>query len=134
MYHDDSLVIGSGPAASKEVDVMACWGCRGYPARWSLSGLRFGAEVVRIGIDFQGTITNLASDERTAADIVMYSAGRQGVTNEFDLENVGLAATAPDQGRLAAYYAFGEPVHELQKLRPIGIYAVPEISITPGIR
>ena len=39
-----------------------------------------------------------------------------------------LAATAMDQGRLAAYHAFGEPVRELQKLQPIGIYTVPEIS------
>jgi NAD(P) transhydrogenase len=33
-----------------------------------------------------------------------------------------------DQGRLAAYHAFGEPARELQSLQPIGIYTVPEIS------
>jgi len=39
-----------------------------------------------------------------------------------------LAATSMDQGRLAAYHAFGEPARELQELQPIGIYTVPEIS------
>jgi NAD(P) transhydrogenase len=91
----------------------------------------------------------------------MYSAGRQGVTAELDLEKAGLsadqrgrisvdehyrtavphiyavgdvigfpalAATSMDQGRLAAYHAFGEPARELQGLQPIGIYTVPEIS------
>ena len=39
-----------------------------------------------------------------------------------------LAATSMDQGRLAAYHAFGEPARELQSLQPIGIYTIPEIS------
>ncbi|GGU79438.1 Si-specific NAD(P)(+) transhydrogenase [Lentzea flava] len=39
-----------------------------------------------------------------------------------------LAATSMDQGRLAAYHAFGEAVHELTALQPIGIYTIPEIS------
>ena len=39
-----------------------------------------------------------------------------------------LAATSMDQGRLAAYHAFGERVHELTSLQPIGIYTIPEIS------
>ena len=39
-----------------------------------------------------------------------------------------LAATSMEQGRLAAYHAFGEPAHELQSLQPIGIYTIPEIS------
>jgi NAD(P) transhydrogenase len=93
--------------------------------------------------------------------MVMYSAGRQGVTEELQLEKAGLAtdsrgrikvddhyrtevehiyavgdvigfpalaATSMDQGRLAAYHAFGEPARELQDLQPIGIYTVPEIS------
>src|SRR2546423_13561198 len=39
-----------------------------------------------------------------------------------------LAATSMDQGRLAAYHAFGEPANELAALQPIGIYTIPEIS------
>jgi NAD(P) transhydrogenase len=33
-----------------------------------------------------------------------------------------------DQGRLAAYHAFGEPARELAGLQPIGIYTIPEMS------
>lgn len=122
---------------------------------------RFGEEVDRVQITDRGTVTTLASGKRIAADMVMYSAGRQGVTDELDLEKAGLsadrrgrievdahyrtavphiyavgdvigfpalAATSMDQGRLAAYHAFGEPARELQELQPIGIYTVPEIS------
>jgi NAD(P) transhydrogenase len=39
-----------------------------------------------------------------------------------------LAATSTDQGRLAAYHAFGEPVQALIHFRPIGIYTIPEVS------
>ena len=40
----------------------------------------------------------------------------------------GLAATAMEQGRIAAMYAFGEPIRSLPDLIPTGIYSVPEIS------
>ncbi len=122
---------------------------------------RFDEEVAKVEIAPKGTITSLASGKRIAADMVMYSAGRQGVTDELDLEKAGLAAdkrgritvdrqyrtavphifavgdvvgfpalaaTSMNQGRLAAYHAFGEPTRELQELQPIGIYTVPEIS------
>jgi NAD(P) transhydrogenase len=39
-----------------------------------------------------------------------------------------LAATSMEQGRLAAYAAFGEPANSLGDLLPIGIYTIPEIS------
>jgi NAD(P) transhydrogenase len=122
---------------------------------------RFGEEVEKVEVTPKGTVTSLVSGKRIAADMVMYSAGRQGVTDELDLEKAGLsadqrgrihvdehyrtavqhiyavgdvigfpalAATSMDQGRLAAYHAFGEPARELQSLQPIGIYTVPEIS------
>jgi len=122
---------------------------------------RFGEEVATVEVTPKGTVTSLVSGKRIAADMVMYSAGRQGVTDELDLEKAGLAAnergritvdkqyrtevphifavgdvigfpalaaTSMDQGRLAAYHAFGEPARELQELQPIGIYTVPEIS------
>ncbi|MCH7734758.1 MAG: Si-specific NAD(P)(+) transhydrogenase [Chloroflexi bacterium] len=41
----------------------------------------------------------------------------------------GLAASAIEQGRLAARHAMGAPLDELQTLLPYGIYAVPEISM-----
>jgi NAD(P) transhydrogenase len=40
-----------------------------------------------------------------------------------------LAATAMEQGRLAACHAFGEPLPRLGELVPYGIYAIPEISM-----
>jgi NAD(P) transhydrogenase len=39
-----------------------------------------------------------------------------------------LAATSMDQGRLAAYHAFGEPAKAMTALQPIGIYSIPEVS------
>jgi len=122
---------------------------------------RFGEEVEKVEVTPRGTVTSLASGKRIAADMVMYSAGRQGVTDVLHLDKAGLsaddrgrivvdehyrteaehiyavgdvigfpalAATSMDQGRLAAYHAFGEPARELHGLQPIGIYTVPEIS------
>ena len=40
-----------------------------------------------------------------------------------------LAATAMEQGRLAALHAFGVPTRSLRSLLPYGIYAIPEISM-----
>jgi NAD(P) transhydrogenase len=40
-----------------------------------------------------------------------------------------LAATAMEQGRLAACHAFGEPAHSIASLLPYGIYSIPEISM-----
>ena len=39
-----------------------------------------------------------------------------------------LASTSMEQGRLAAYHAFGEPTKGMMDLQPIGIYSIPEIS------
>jgi NAD(P) transhydrogenase len=39
-----------------------------------------------------------------------------------------LAATSMEQGRLAAYHAFGEPTAGMTPLQPIGIYSIPEVS------
>jgi NAD(P) transhydrogenase len=39
-----------------------------------------------------------------------------------------LAATSMDQGRLAAYHAFGEQCDGMTALQPIGIYSIPEVS------
>ena len=39
-----------------------------------------------------------------------------------------LAATSMEQGRLAAYHAFGEPCKGMTELQPIGIYSIPEVS------
>jgi NAD(P) transhydrogenase len=41
----------------------------------------------------------------------------------------GLAATAMEQGRLAALHAFDQPVRSHTELIPTGIYAIPEVSM-----
>jgi NAD(P) transhydrogenase len=41
----------------------------------------------------------------------------------------GLAATAMEQGRIAALHAFDQPVRSLAELIPTGIYAIPEVSM-----
>lgn len=122
---------------------------------------RFGETVAAVERHENGTLTVLASGKKIAADAVMYSAGRQGLTDELALDRAGLAAdkrgrlavdehyrtavphiyavgdvigfpalaaTSMEQGRCAAYHAFGEPAHALADLQPIGIYTIPEIS------
>jgi NAD(P) transhydrogenase len=41
----------------------------------------------------------------------------------------GLAATAMEQGRIAALRAFEQPVDELPELLPLGVYAIPELAM-----
>jgi NAD(P) transhydrogenase len=122
---------------------------------------RFGESVAAVESRPGGTMTVLESGKRIPADTVLYSAGRQGLTDELELARAGLeadkrgrikvgpdfrtevdhifavgdvigfpalAATSMEQGRLAAYAAFGEPTHSLGDLLPIGIYTIPEIS------
>jgi len=57
---------------------------------------------------------------------------RTSVPNIYAVGDVigfpALAATSMEQGRLAAYHAFGEPTPEIDRCMPIGIYTIPEIS------
>ncbi|MGW1162378.1 Si-specific NAD(P)(+) transhydrogenase [Streptomyces sp. NPDC002519] len=122
---------------------------------------RFGETVAAVERHPKGTLTVLESGKKIPADAVMYSAGRQGLTDGLALGKAGLtadvrgrikvddqyrtevghiyavgdvigfpalAATSMEQGRIAAYHACGEPVHEMAGLQPMGIYTIPEIS------
>ncbi|WP_433172333.1 Si-specific NAD(P)(+) transhydrogenase [Actinoallomurus sp. CA-150999] len=122
---------------------------------------RFGESVAAVERRNGGAMTILESGKKIPADTVMYSAGRQGATDQLDLDHAGLAAdprgriavdeyfrttvphiyavgdvigfpalaaTSMEQGRLAGHHACGEPAREMQRLQPIGIYTVPEIS------
>src|SRR5206468_442269 len=54
-----------------------------------------------------------------------------GVTFRLGEEVIGfpsLAATAMEQGRIAALDAFGQEVRTIRELFPLGIYTIPEIS------
>jgi NAD(P) transhydrogenase len=53
---------------------------------------RFGEQVEKVEIGERGTVTSLASGKRIAAEAVMYSAGRQGATDELNLEKAGISA------------------------------------------
>ena len=46
-----------------------------------------------------------------------------------DVAGGGLAATAMEQGRIAALNAFDEPVETFPELVPTGVYAIPEIAM-----
>ncbi|HEX9411001.1 MAG TPA: Si-specific NAD(P)(+) transhydrogenase [Actinomycetota bacterium] len=122
---------------------------------------RLGEEVTAVEAVQEGAIVQLASGKRIAAQAVLYSAGREGATDQLDLEKVGvksdskgrievgptfqtavpniyavgdvigfpsLAATAMEQGRIAALDAFGQEVRTIRELFPLGIYTIPEIS------
>jgi len=122
---------------------------------------RLGETVAGVEALDQGALVILESGKRIAADAVLYSAGRQGATEDLNLEAAGLkaddrgrvkvgpdyrsvvphvfavgdvigfpslAATAMEQGRIAALHAFGQEVRTTHGLLPIGIYTIPEIS------
>jgi NAD(P) transhydrogenase len=59
---------------------------------------RFGETVEGVEANERGTVTTLASGKRIPAETVMYSAGRQGATEELDLARAGL--TADPRGRI----------------------------------
>ena len=101
------------------------------------SGKRIPAAAVMYSAGRQGTTEKL---DLAAAGLESDNRGRLSVDEHYrtPVEHIyavgdvigfpALAATSMDQGRLAAYHAFGEPVHELTALQPIGIYTIPEIS------
>ncbi|MCR3748843.1 Si-specific NAD(P)(+) transhydrogenase [Lentzea californiensis] len=101
------------------------------------SGKRIPAAAVMYSAGRQGTTEKL---DLAAAGLEADNRGRLSVDGHYrtPVEHIyavgdvigfpALAATSMDQGRLAAYHAFGEPVHELTALQPIGIYTIPEIS------
>jgi NAD(P) transhydrogenase len=78
-----------------------------------------GLEKAGLETDRRGRIA-AGPDHRTAVEHI-FAVG--------DVAGGGLAATAMEQGRIAALHAFGEPVHELPELVPTGVYAIPEIGM-----
>jgi NAD(P) transhydrogenase len=56
-------------------------------------------EVTAVGRHADGALTQLASGKRVASEVVIYAAGRQGETDDLDLEQAGLQAD--ERGRLA---------------------------------
>jgi NAD(P) transhydrogenase len=60
---------------------------------------RFGETVASVERYARGAIAVLASGKKIPAETVMYSAGRQGMTEALDLEKAGIAAD--NRGRIA---------------------------------
>ena len=62
---------------------------------------RFGETVTSVEARPEGAIASLASGKKIPAETVMYSAGRQGETDDLDLDAAGLERrqARPDQGR-----------------------------------
>ncbi|WP_088320801.1 Si-specific NAD(P)(+) transhydrogenase [Kineosporia sp. R_H_3] len=84
---------------------------------------RFGETVESVVANDRGTVTTLASGKRIPADAVMYSAGRQGATDELDLEKAGL--TADKRGRIQVGPSFQTSVPH--------IYAVGDVIGFPAL-
>lgn len=107
-------------------------------------------------------LIRLESGKHIVADVILYSAGRSGATENLNLEAVGLtaddrgrlqvdenyqtsvesiyaagdvigfpalAATSSEQGRLASCHMFGIEAQPMGAHFPVGIYAIPEISM-----
>src|SRR4029453_18429775 len=84
---------------------------------------RFGETAASVERRDGGAITVLESGKRIAADTVMYSAGRHGMTEELELDAAGL--TADDRGRIAVDEYFRTAVPH--------IYAVGDVIGFPAL-
>jgi NAD(P) transhydrogenase len=84
---------------------------------------RFGETVSGVQRRPEGAIAELASGKRIPADTVLYSAGRQGMTEELNLESAGLAAD--DRGRIK--------VDEFFRTAVPSIYAVGDVIGFPAL-
>jgi len=84
---------------------------------------RFGETVAAVERHARGAIAVLESGKRIPAEVVMYSAGRQGQTEALRLENAGLAADA--RGRIA--------VDEYFRTQVPNVYAVGDVIGFPAL-
>ncbi len=101
------------------------------------SGKRIAAEAVLYSAGREGATEGLGLER---AGLAVDERGRIPVGRNFrtDAPNIyavgdvigfpSLAATAMEQGRIAALDALGQEVRDMQELLPIGIYTIPEIS------
>ena len=84
---------------------------------------RFGETVVSVEARPEGAIATLASGKKLPADTVMYSAGRQGQTEDLGLQNAGL--TADKRGRIV--------VDDMFRTQVPHIYAVGDVIGFPAL-
>jgi NAD(P) transhydrogenase len=84
---------------------------------------RFGETVASVEAHPQGAIALLSSGKKIPADTVLYSAGRQGMTEHLNLEAAGL--TADERGRIT--------VDEFFRTSVPHIYAVGDVIGFPAL-
>jgi NAD(P) transhydrogenase len=84
---------------------------------------RFRETVAAVERHAHGAIAVLESGKKIPAEVVMYSAGRQGMTSRLGLENAGLAADK--RGRV--------PVDEFFRTEKPHIYAVGDVIGFPAL-
>jgi NAD(P) transhydrogenase len=94
---------------------------------------RFRESVAMVERHGGGTLTYLESGKRIPADVVLYSAGRQGVTAELGLDKAGLAADP--RGRIAVDDNYRTPVEHIYAVGDvIGFPALAATSMEQGRR
>jgi NAD(P) transhydrogenase len=84
---------------------------------------RFGETVAAVEAHAEGAVAVLRSGKKILADTVMYSAGRQGVSDDLGLEAAGL--TADERGRIK--------VDEFFRTKVEHIYAVGDVIGFPAL-
>ncbi|WP_079657854.1 Si-specific NAD(P)(+) transhydrogenase [Streptomyces sp. 3214.6] len=94
-----------------------------YHLRDLAVAFRFGETVAAVERHPRGALTVLESGKKIPADAVMYSAGRQGLTDELDLDKAGLAADR--RGRIEVDEHYRTPVPH--------IYAVGDVIGFPAL-
>jgi NAD(P) transhydrogenase len=84
---------------------------------------RFGETVAAVESRPEGAIAELASGKRIPAETLMYSAGRQGMTDDLDLAAAGLTADARGRIKVDDHYRTEVP----------SIYAVGDVIGFPAL-
>jgi NAD(P) transhydrogenase len=84
---------------------------------------RFRETVSAVERHKQGAIAVLESGKKIPAEVVMYSAGRQGMTANLSLDNAGLTADARGRVRVDEYFRTAKP----------NIYAVGDVIGFPAL-
>src|SRR3954447_18961694 len=120
----------------EKVDSVAAVDGQGAVLRLA-SGKEIASETVLYATGRQGDTAALALDRAglevdKRGRIKVDECYRTNVEHIFAVGDVcggGLAATAMEQGRIAALHAFGQPVDQLPDLIPTGVYAIPEIAM-----
>ena len=132
------MTLRLGEKVSK-IEQIASSGVNGPVVQATLeSGKSLRAQTLLYAIGRQGTTAALQLDNvgLVADDRERLKVNSQYQTDAPHIYAVGdvigfpaLASTAMEQGRLAVCHAFGAPTCSMPELFPLGIYAIPEISM-----